>query len=198
MDTIRNSEMRGYTLIELMTTLAVAATLLTVGVPSFKQLYKTNKEASVANSLVSRVMYARSEAIKRGVDVIFCPSNPKYPGNSDQSSCTDSPWSGGFIAFADDDGNREVSETTDENGNTVKEDRVILDGTSTYLTALRYVADNAATETVKRFGFSGTGTAAKYYENTSVLWSEIGFDVARCITAIGRLQKNLCPGTVKP
>jgi type IV fimbrial biogenesis protein FimT len=60
---------RGFTLVELMITLAVAAVLLTVAVPSFQAVFQNNRLVSQVNELVTAINLARNEAIKRGVNV---------------------------------------------------------------------------------------------------------------------------------
>lgn len=59
----------GFTLVELMVTLAVAAILLTVGVPSFRQLIISNRLTAAANDMVVAINVARSEAIKHNAAV---------------------------------------------------------------------------------------------------------------------------------
>lgn len=60
----------GFTLVELMITLTIAGILLTVGVPSFQSMIRNNRTATNANNLVTALNLARSEAIKRGVQVV--------------------------------------------------------------------------------------------------------------------------------
>lgn len=62
----------GFTLIELMVTIAVAAVLLTIAVPSFRTFVQSSRLSTQANSIVSALNTARSEAIKRDgtVDVV--------------------------------------------------------------------------------------------------------------------------------
>lgn len=85
----------GFTLIELMTTLTVAAVLLTVGVPSFQEFVKSNTLSARVNGFVSDLNFARSEAIKRGGRVTMCKS-------SDLAACTTSGgWEQGWIVFSD-------------------------------------------------------------------------------------------------
>jgi type IV fimbrial biogenesis protein FimT len=60
---------RGFTLVELMVTLAVLAILITVGIPAFGDLVRNNRVTSQTNELVTALNIARSEAVKRGRNV---------------------------------------------------------------------------------------------------------------------------------
>ena len=80
---------RGFTLIELMVTLAVAAVLITVAVPNFRMFMVNNRLASQANDLITALSVARSEAVKRGGNVTVCAS-------SDGATCTGT-WAQGWI-----------------------------------------------------------------------------------------------------
>ena len=63
----------GFTLIELMVTVAVAAILLTVGVPSFQYILQSSRVSTQTNELVTGLSTARSEAIRRNREVIVEP-----------------------------------------------------------------------------------------------------------------------------
>jgi len=63
---------RGFTIIELMITLTVAAILLAIAIPSFNYLMVTNKLTTTANDVVTAVNTARMTAIKRNTDVSVC------------------------------------------------------------------------------------------------------------------------------
>lgn len=92
----------GFTLIELMVSLSVAAILLTVGVPGFQEFIKANSLNSRVNSFVADLNLARSEAIKRSGRVTMCKS-------STLTSCTNAGgWEQGWIIFFDPDGDRGV------------------------------------------------------------------------------------------
>lgn len=60
---------RGFTLIELMVTIALVAIFATLAVPGFQQLMADNRRASEGNEILSTLNYARSEAVKRRENV---------------------------------------------------------------------------------------------------------------------------------
>ncbi len=64
----------GFTLLELMVTVAVAAILLVVGVPAFTSFVQNNRAATHANELVTAFALARNEAIRRGAATVICSS----------------------------------------------------------------------------------------------------------------------------
>lgn len=100
------SKHSGFTLIELIVTMAIAAAVLTLGVPGLRELIRNNSRTAHVNDFVSTLNLARSEAIKRGVWVALCKS-------SDGSSCNTSTcasdgtncWEKGWIAFVDSNAN---------------------------------------------------------------------------------------------
>lgn len=60
----------GFTLVELMVTVAVLAILSTIAYPSFQSTIRSNRVATTTNELIASLALARSEAIKntRGGD----------------------------------------------------------------------------------------------------------------------------------
>lgn len=89
----RRGAQRGFTLLELVTTVTVAGILMTVAVPSFFSTQRNSHAAADSNEMVGAFSIARSEAIRRGGRVTVCRS-------SDGATCTGS-WRDGWIVFTD-------------------------------------------------------------------------------------------------
>lgn len=90
---------------ELSTTLAAAAIVMTLGVPTFRGLHSDMHSSQVRSDLIASFALARSEAIRRGVAVTVCPS-------ADGSTCataTSGDWSRGWIVVTPDSQIIEVS-----------------------------------------------------------------------------------------
>lgn len=80
---------RGFTLIELIVTVAVLAILLSIAIPNYQTFVLNSRMASQTNDLVTALNLARSEAVKRAADVTVCAS-------SNGTSCTGG-WAQGWI-----------------------------------------------------------------------------------------------------
>lgn len=65
---------RGFTLLELLITMAVVAILAAIAVPSFQNMIATQQVRSAASDLVSALNFARSEAVKRNASVTVTPA----------------------------------------------------------------------------------------------------------------------------
>ncbi len=93
---------RGFTLMELMIVLTLAAIILALGAPSFSEFRRSNRMAGISNDFLVGLQIARSEAIKRQISVSLCPSeNPE----SEDAVCTAANNFSGWIVFADPNNN---------------------------------------------------------------------------------------------
>lgn len=68
---------RGFTLIELMVTIVVAAVLITVAVPGFRHLILSNRLTTTSNAFVNSLNQARMQAIRSNRPTAFCSNSPK-------------------------------------------------------------------------------------------------------------------------
>lgn len=84
----------GFTLIELMITLAVAMILLMIAFPALQNFLRNDRQWTTANSLVMSLNAARSEAIKQDTAVWLCPTR-----NGTTCSTTAS-WAQGWIVLS--------------------------------------------------------------------------------------------------
>lgn len=82
---------KGFTLFELMVTIAVAAIIVSVGIPGFTSFVQNNRAVTHTNDLVTALNLARSEATRRGAEVQVCASD-------DGAGCDNvTEWSDGWI-----------------------------------------------------------------------------------------------------
>ena len=83
----------GFTILELMFTVAIAAVIVGIGIPNMQTVIWNNRTATQVNELVSALNLARSEAVAQGVDVYIIPN----VGND---------WTTGWRVMADSDDDR--------------------------------------------------------------------------------------------
>lgn len=86
---------RGFTLFELIITLAIAAIVIGIAAPSFSTMVQDNRLSGQSLDFITALNLARSEAIKRGTQVTLCMSN-------DGAGCSNAGnWDQGWIVFLD-------------------------------------------------------------------------------------------------
>lgn len=85
---------------ELLTTITIAGILLGVAIPSFTSIIASNQLTTYANELVTALNFARSEAVKRGVQVTVR-----------RKGATSAQWESGWDVFVDINGNGLLDDT---------------------------------------------------------------------------------------
>lgn len=99
----------GFTLLELLCSLAVAGIVLGLGVPTFQTFALDSRRTADINAFVLAIQLARSEAGKRGRTVVVCNSPDLVrcgePGTS---------YASGWIVFVNEDGVRPPNRSAGE------------------------------------------------------------------------------------
>ena len=90
--------LRGFTLIELMVTVALLAVGLALGTPYIRDAVMNVRMTGQANDLMADLALARSEAVKRNVTVSLCTT-------IDGVTCGGGTWADGWLVFPDLNGN---------------------------------------------------------------------------------------------
>ncbi|CAM8662028.1 FimT Tfp pilus assembly protein FimT [Comamonadaceae bacterium] len=93
--------MSGFTLIELMVTLTIAATLAAVAVPTVQSFLRNNELSAASSALLTAINTARMEAMKTGQSTMLVPVD------------NGASWSEGWIVFVDKNRNQTYSSGTD-------------------------------------------------------------------------------------
>lgn len=95
-----SAPVKGFTLIEALVVMAVAAILLAVAIPAWSHARAAANAGSVRAELASSLLDAVRHSSIAGTEVVVCPSSPS-------GLCSGSTnWDAGWMVFADINGNR--------------------------------------------------------------------------------------------
>lgn len=86
--------------------LTIAAVLIALVLPSFRRIVQGAVISSTVNSFLADVRFARSEALKRGGNVVLCRSaDPEASSPTCTAATPAGGWATGWIVFLDLNGN---------------------------------------------------------------------------------------------
>jgi type IV fimbrial biogenesis protein FimT len=94
----------GFTLYELLTTVLVVGVVVTIGVPNVMEMQRNTAMTSAANEIITGILAARTEAVKRQVPVVLCAS-PNPTAVNPTCAPNGAGANGGFIVWVDENGN---------------------------------------------------------------------------------------------
>lgn len=143
----------GFTLVELVVTIAVAAILLTIAIPSFTRTVVSAKLSTTANEVVAALNTARLEAIRHNQPTQFCSNSATNNGNGSDALATACGTTAGAVYTLNSDGT-----TTLIHEPLQLQPGVLLgdgSGGTAGVTALRYGSNGLATTVTGTAPYSG-------------------------------------------
>jgi type IV fimbrial biogenesis protein FimT len=108
MKTVSADFPKGFTLIELMVTIAIAGVLVGVAIPSFTSVISSSRLNTSTNELITALNLARSEAVKRSQSVTVRQVDANsFTHSGDTANWAGANWEDGWDVFTDvnNDGN---------------------------------------------------------------------------------------------
>ena len=128
----------GFTLWELLMTLLVAGILLGIGVPNVMEFQRNGAMTASANDLLTGILMARNEAVKRQAPVTWCLSaNPLAATPVCSAGLTMNSTTVGFVVWVDENNNtdgatgaRILTDPTDGNFAVDTDELILTRGTA--------------------------------------------------------------------
>ncbi|WP_058835266.1 GspH/FimT family pseudopilin [Luteimonas abyssi] len=97
---------RGFTLVELMVTIAILAIVIAIAFPNFEGTMRSNRVATTTNELIASLSLARVEALRSPGGAGICAS-------ADGTACSGT-WNDGWLVWIDGDGDGTLGGENDQ------------------------------------------------------------------------------------
>ncbi|MDH5631841.1 MAG: GspH/FimT family pseudopilin [Gammaproteobacteria bacterium] len=171
---------QGFTLVELMITLAILAVIGSFALPSFRDTILNMRIRTEASELVGAFQIARSESIKRKAFVAVCAKNA---ASSTCNTAATTSWDDGWLIWIDTnrdavfDGGEELVRQSDGMSSGV------IINTSASLPNLSYLPDGSSNVAV--------GTEFRVCDNNRT--GELGRRVELTLTGRAKVSEYTCP-----
>jgi len=130
-------EVRGFTSLELLITVAIAAILLIIGVPTFQDFGLRQRMSAAVRTLHDHLALARNQAIRFNTEIVLCPGALEAGCNGTTN------WSSGWIVFSDLNGDRQYQPLESVHRIEDPLDQIMVQGSSGR-TSLRFFPNGSA------------------------------------------------------
>lgn len=135
----------GFTAIELLVTIAIAAILVSLALPDLRVFIQNNRLKTEASELYAALNFARTEAKANAITVTVCAS-------STQTSCpAGAAWKDGWIVWADRDRGGDVDASEILRARAAPDNGIVVTGSATNI---QFFADGTSSAAGGDFIFS--------------------------------------------
>lgn len=93
----------GFTILELLIVVVIAAVMATIGGPAMGNFIKNNRLQSKTHAVMADILHARGEAVTRKKSVVMCRSADSDAGTPTCGGLAQNWGNGGYIIFVDED-----------------------------------------------------------------------------------------------
>jgi len=115
---------RGFTMLELMVTMAIIALLAAVGAPAMTDFIRSNRLNAMARQLDADLQTARREAIKRNARVLICAVG----STAGKCGSGATAWASGWLVCYDANSDNDCDDTATGNPNPIRRHGAIETG----------------------------------------------------------------------